>query len=466
MASPSPSLSQLVLLALFLLRVTALQVTPNSPCASFCMDSSDLDRSDSRASTTDGDDIVCTDDGYLREKTGQKFQRCLSCLQDSDFQRGDENDQDWFLYNLRYSFDYCIFGYPNATDVGSNPCMTSEACGPLEAAMKQGMTDPDDRAQYDYCEADNKAMLSSAYDNCYACVRADRTHTYLSNFLVALEAGCEQQPAPGKTIGLNDTVFAESGIQMMDASASAAADPGKLATTAIAGIAIGAFVAVLILIGCVYMQIRKRKNRTARANRARASTLSFGRQHQMTPSFRDGPDGDYQSPMRERAYVDPAAALGSNPMAGASSSSWGQNGITSIRTSPKLSNITTSLPCPPPVHTSPRQLASPDDYTTPTSTTSTRSNAPLLHHKPYNPADNRSPIGSPLLSPGFAVASPRMTSPLSSRDNRDLESPSPWEEQRLAGSRNLMKKASWGSVAPVEVRNIQTTFAPPPRKET
>ncbi|KAK7432736.1 hypothetical protein QQZ08_000596 [Neonectria magnoliae] len=465
MACRSPSSSCLLLLALLLVRVAALQVTPNSPCASFCMDAADLDRSDSRASTTDGDDIVCTDDGYLRQKTGQKFQRCLTCLQDSDFQRGDENDQNWFLYNLRYSFDYCIFGYPNASDVGSNPCMTSEACGPLEAAMKYGITDPDDRAQYDYCEADNKAMLSSAFESCYSCVRADRTHTYLSNFLVALEAGCEQQPAPGKTIGLNDTVFAESGIQMIDPSVSAAASSGKLATTAVAGIAIGAFVAVLVLVGCVYMQYRKRKNRAARSRRARASALSFGRQHQMTPSFRDG---DYESPMRERACVDPAAALGSNPMAGGSPFVWGShNGITSIRTSPKLSNITTSLPCPPPVHTSPRQLASPDDYTTPTSTTSTRSNAPLLHHKPYNPADNRSPVGSPLLSPGFTVASPRMTSPLSSRDNRDPESTSPWEEQRVAGSRNLMKKkASWGSVAPVEARKIQTTFAPPPRKET
>lgn len=85
------------------------------------------------------------------------------------------------LDNLRYSFDYCVFGYPNASGIGSNPCVTSEACGPLEDALKTGIMSPDDRAQYDYCAADSGAMLGSSYESCYSCVRADRSHTYLSN---------------------------------------------------------------------------------------------------------------------------------------------------------------------------------------------------------------------------------------------------------------------------------------------
>ncbi|KAH6987497.1 hypothetical protein BKA56DRAFT_576982 [Ilyonectria sp. MPI-CAGE-AT-0026] len=474
MACRSPSSSLALFLSIVLLLspiATALQVTPNSPCASFCLDSSGLDRSDPSASNTDGDDIVCDDDAYNSKTTGKKFQQCLTCLQESEFSRGDENDQNWFLYNLRYSFDYCVFGYPNASGIGSNPCVTSEACGPLEDALKTGITSPDDRAQYDYCAADSGAMLGASYESCYSCVRADRTHTYLSNFLVALEAGCQQKPAAGVTLGLNDTVFAATSIEIVDPTSSDKASSSTLANTTIAGIAIGAFVVVLIIGGCVYMQYRKRKNRAARTRRARASSLSFRCQTHLTPmepGFRDGPNGQESPvPMRESHYVDPAAALSSNPVVGDSSSSpWSSHNALGIsRMSPKLSNITTTLPCPPPIHSSPRQLASPDDYTTPTSTTSTRSNAPLLHHKPYNPADHRSPLGSPLLSPGFTVASPRTTVPLTQRENRDTESQ--WEEQRVGGSRrDLMKKASWGSVAPIEVRNIQTSFAPPPKKGT
>lgn len=100
MACRSPSSSLALFLSLVLLLspiATALQVTPNSPCASFCLDSSGLDRSDPSASNTDGDEIVCNDDAYNSNTQGKKFQRCLTCLQESDFSRGDENDQDWFL---------------------------------------------------------------------------------------------------------------------------------------------------------------------------------------------------------------------------------------------------------------------------------------------------------------------------------------------------------------------------------
>lgn len=77
---------------LFWTPVSALQVTPNSPCSQFC-----LDRSDPNSYETRGDEIVCDDDDFKRKAAGQKFQRCLACLQDSAFKQGDESDQDWFL---------------------------------------------------------------------------------------------------------------------------------------------------------------------------------------------------------------------------------------------------------------------------------------------------------------------------------------------------------------------------------
>ncbi|KAF7561303.1 hypothetical protein G7046_g2838 [Stylonectria norvegica] len=425
--------SSSVWLVALLSLAAALQVTPNSPCSTFCLDSLDLDKSDPNSSNTRGGDIVCADDDFTAQPEGQKYQRCLSCLQDSTFAQGSENDQDWFLYNLRYSFDYCVFGYPNATGVGSNPCITSEACGPLEKALKDGIVHPADREQYGFCEADGKAMLSDAVESCHSCVKADRTHSYVSNFLIALEAGCKQQPVPGTTIGLNDTIFTETTVQIVDPSASVSATPSPgvhLATTAIVGIVIGVLVLGLLAAGCIFMHIRRRKNRT---RRARVSSLSFRCQTHLTPRSPHFPSD--VDDMREKA-------------------------MSGLRTSPRLSNITTTIPCPPPIHCSPR-LTSPDDYTTPTSTTSLRSNAPLLPQiKPYVPSKHAVAVASPLFSPGLALTTDALVPTTEGQ----------WEEQHLAGAgagRDLMmrRKGSWGAVAPVEAGRIQTSFAPPPRRK-
>jgi hypothetical protein len=76
---------------------SALQVTPGSPCSSFCIDEANLDETDPDSSNTTPDDISCSDEDYGTEEHGQKFQRCLTCLQDSDFAEGHESDQQWFL---------------------------------------------------------------------------------------------------------------------------------------------------------------------------------------------------------------------------------------------------------------------------------------------------------------------------------------------------------------------------------
>lgn len=85
------------LLAALPVFTAALQVAPNSPCASFCIDDSSLDVSDPNSSNTNGSDIVCNDGDFSSQATGQKFERCLSCLQDSPFVQAPENDQQWFF---------------------------------------------------------------------------------------------------------------------------------------------------------------------------------------------------------------------------------------------------------------------------------------------------------------------------------------------------------------------------------
>src|SRR5437667_2027084 len=113
---------------LALLRLaSALQFTPNSPCASVCIDSQGLDKSDPGSSSTKGSDIVCTDAEFNTTSAGRKFRECQECLQTSRFSQGQENDQMWFLctpssspppaalrppalpHTIKYALDYLVF---------------------------------------------------------------------------------------------------------------------------------------------------------------------------------------------------------------------------------------------------------------------------------------------------------------------------------------------------------------------
>ncbi|OHW91731.1 hypothetical protein CSPAE12_09713 [Colletotrichum incanum] len=513
--------------ALFLLTavvpayVSALQVTPNSLCASFCLDSIGLDVSDPNSSNTKGKDITCADGKYQTEAAGQKFQQCMSCLQDSQFVQGGENDQDWFLYNMRYSFDYCIFGYPNATGVGSNPCMTSTACGALKTALTDGDLDPGKSSQYSYCDADGGAMLSSAYDKCLSCVRAGGEHYYLANYLIALGAGCQQRPDPGKLVGLNDTVFTKGIITVIDPKDAAKFgkdDNPVLPTTAIVGIVIGALVAFLFVAGCTFIQCRKRKARregrginpelARRANGHRpASSLSFRCQTHLTPktpNFFSIEEEDAHHEKHQHNYdaqnqqQDMASSPVSKPslwmphnsissLQGATPMPYTDRKPTQKETLP-LANITTSLPIIPVKAHSPRfNMSSPqDDYATPTSTTSA---APLLPFRPYIPSEHglstpsmghaatfspattyASPTSgttaSPLLSqagwpaPTHIRHSAQMESPSSSSPAGDAARTIPFIVRDLA--RPLPKRITSLGGSPVETSTIQTAFPPPP----
>jgi len=75
----------------------ALQVTPNSPCASVCLDEPTNNASDPNSSNTEGRDIVCQDSAYSSTAVGRKFDSCVSCLQNSTSSSSGENDQGWFL---------------------------------------------------------------------------------------------------------------------------------------------------------------------------------------------------------------------------------------------------------------------------------------------------------------------------------------------------------------------------------
>jgi len=298
-----------ILVACVLTPTWALQVSPNSACASVCVDSLPSDFSDPNVSNTIGPDIVCNDENYGHTSAGAKFEGCLNCLQSSTASGENENDQGWYFYNLRYAFNTCIFGTANASDSLSTPCSTSTVCEPLRKALSDGMGTPLTTGQYSYCSAYENSFLGSSLDTCRDCLKSNSNALYLSNFLTALQAGCTQRPPSGFAVGLNGTLFSKSQVKMTSASSTPdKKDKDGLSQGAIIGIAIAGVVVLLISIAVAFICMRKR--RTAKRLKQLQSPLDerFGAENITAPHHGAYSSPQTSPPLKEEEHVQMSRA--------------------------------------------------------------------------------------------------------------------------------------------------------------
>ncbi|AEO56122.1 hypothetical protein MYCTH_2300674 [Thermothelomyces thermophilus ATCC 42464] len=514
---------------------TALQVTPNSPCASVCQDLRGLDPSDPDSSTTRNSDITCEDADYS-SAAGTKFKKCMTCLQTSTFSQDGESDTMWFLCmsrrlsfapdwpngekstltllllkpkdNLRYTAAYCVFGYPNATNFSPTPCTTRTACGDLEANMRHGIPNPKGTTAYSYCHAgDGNAMDFSHFESCIACTSALGTTDYLANYFAALGVACQQQPAPGTLLSLNDTIFAHTPI----GPGNDDDDRGSgLATPAVVGIVAGVLAFLLLSAGMTLVCLRKRRKQYLRAgadagynnfsHHRHHSSMSFQCQtHMLSPRFwsavaEDGvptpmtenfgavpaiwtphhPDDSYIY-HHQHHYQDDTTTTTTTTFTPApnnkSSSSSTISRSSSIRKPAQLQITTTTPPTPPPQayysspSSSPEKVYhySPSDFRSPLSAdTVTRASALLPPYPSHSPvaappvpaerhSGGRHGSGSGLGS-GFPLRLGRKSPKIGSGGGGGG-----W-----GGGKGVVVSGSSGS--PVESRTIQTTFAAPPKR--
>ncbi|KAM7223302.1 hypothetical protein V8F06_001179 [Rhypophila decipiens] len=427
--------------------VSSLQVTPNSPCSKVCVDSTILDLSDPNSSNTRNSDIVCAD-ADLGSPKGTKWKDCMTCLQTSTFSQGSENDQAWFLYNLRYSLSYCVFGFPNATGVADTPCRTSFACQNLQGSLEHGVLDPTKTTTYSYCSVPDHlgegepAKSHLEYERCTQCVAAERKTLKLVNYLTALEAGCQQQPKLGKTLALNDTIFLDGRITIVDPTTvlAPAAPSSGLPTNTIVGIVVAGLAAIIIASAVSFVCYRKRVNRRKRADieakyyagggasrHKHNSSLSFQCQTHMTsPRFWPGADGNALSPVNEMgdaeqkidtsvehdaSWDQPHQPQGASfPLTNRSA-----NNLNNSASSLPLHQITTSVPPAAPLNTFTSPSSASGGYNhSPSesgagnmSAVSARSTTALLpsSYRPYVPAEH-GVHGSPQFSMNSTFSSP------------------------------------------------------------
>lgn len=93
----------------------ALEVTPNSPCASRCIDVNATDVTDSASSSTYAKDLHCYDWTFAGSEAtdiGKKFKDCNNCLKSSGYasDKDEESDRGWFLceFDSTWSLAYTL----------------------------------------------------------------------------------------------------------------------------------------------------------------------------------------------------------------------------------------------------------------------------------------------------------------------------------------------------------------------
>ncbi|KAH8798928.1 hypothetical protein F5882DRAFT_186454 [Hyaloscypha sp. PMI_1271] len=254
-----------LLATLFLASTTlSLQVSSNSPCTSLCLENPAQNATSLDDTNTFGSDITCVDKDYAGTPNGQRFMACVICLQNSTASDANGSDQEWFLYNLRFALDSCLFGFQQPSDFVTSPCATSESCRLLQPAVEDGNLLPSNETGFSYCSADNNAILGTSLNRCRECLSNSPDEKYLRNFLTALQAGCVQRPGTGTIIGLDGNIFSTTPVNTTFAgyqqSTANATHKGGLPQAAIIGIAVGLAVLLLLAIAIIFMYARKRKN--------------------------------------------------------------------------------------------------------------------------------------------------------------------------------------------------------------
>ncbi|KAK2752601.1 hypothetical protein FQN55_006714 [Onygenales sp. PD_40] len=156
-------------LTLFLVRaVSGLRVTAGSPCENVC----------GNTANTTGDEIVCNDYQY-DSLPGSQFKDCVSCSLESSYfnSKSEESDPKWGLYNLRYTFSSCVYGFPSVKQSLSTPCQV--ACESLKEALELDLNKPTGRNMYDFCGMG--AFADNIVTRCAACYNYTEDERLLAN---------------------------------------------------------------------------------------------------------------------------------------------------------------------------------------------------------------------------------------------------------------------------------------------
>ncbi|MCJ1367335.1 hypothetical protein MMC16_006467 [Acarospora aff. strigata] len=247
------------------------------------MDQPNGDPSNTKSSSTQTHDLICEDwqySGANATGAGRKWKECIECESSSsrfDLPSG-ENDVYWFLFNIKFTVDWCIFGYPSNPDTTAASTTCGDACNNLKPMTTYQLLQTDMSLQYSYCRYGNGSFLADVA-NCTKCLANVPGAQVLSNYLHAMSDGCQQQPGNGTALKLDFDLFnttsplttkttsttspaSTSTVMPTSASASTTTQPTRSNTSVKIGAGVGVPLGV-VLAALVFglLMLRSRRNR-------------------------------------------------------------------------------------------------------------------------------------------------------------------------------------------------------------
>ncbi|RDW81397.1 uncharacterized protein DSM5745_04954 [Aspergillus mulundensis] len=238
---------------------SGLRTTPGSPCASTCSPTND----------TLPSEVVCLDSEYNTTEAGRKFEGCIACQLQSTFvdDASRESDVEWGLFNLRFAFSSCVYGYPEKVSDISNSCPV--ACKDLETSVEYDLDNPSGENIETWC--DTASFADNEITDCNKCynLTSDETHpqVYLANFLESLRYNCHFQTPTEQEFPITPSrIFSESLLPSSSAdliSGDGGGDNSNLALI-IAMPILGFVILLCILALACFFFIRSRRKKARR----------------------------------------------------------------------------------------------------------------------------------------------------------------------------------------------------------
>ncbi|KAJ5895171.1 hypothetical protein N7495_006862 [Penicillium taxi] len=237
--------------------VFGLTTTPGSPCESRCSKWGST-------SSTNASEIVCLDTAYNTTSKGQAFADCVTCLLDSTFYDSGTGSADvkWGLYNLRFAFSTCVYGFPTQVSNVSSPCPVG--CAGVQDAVEFDVGSPSVSNLDSWC--DQSSFADNVVNTCEACYNGTtypQQQLYLANFLESIRYNCHFPAVSGSKFDVSPTrIFYESLLPSSLSLTTPTSSHSGVNLGLVIAVPVIGFIIILIALGtCCFFFIRWRRRR-------------------------------------------------------------------------------------------------------------------------------------------------------------------------------------------------------------
>ncbi|KAJ5681837.1 uncharacterized protein N7477_001777 [Penicillium maclennaniae] len=204
---------------------------------------------------------------------GRDFEDCIKCELESTYvdRLSGESDVNWGLYNLRFAFTTCVFGYPAVVTNQTSQCPV--ACAGIEPAVEINLLDPTADNFQDWCKS--TAFADNIINTCEFCynltseaVNPGTTggQVYLANFLESIRYNCHYSATIGSPFDISPSrIFTEVLLPSSMSLSTATASSGGVNLGLVIALPVLGFIIILIVLAtCCFFFIRYRRKRVRR----------------------------------------------------------------------------------------------------------------------------------------------------------------------------------------------------------